>query len=241
MRFLFSLFLLLSLGAGAASAQTVVKVAEHAWTGLTAEERAVIQKTYVVQITGSDSFGTIIDNPGMNESRPGTTGGAQLGAAFADAAYIDRAFKPGGNYSAKENLGYALLGAVIGSALDQPATVQYRFRYAVRLGSGEIRYYDEVRGDAFRQPAGICVMVPALSMADQSLCQQDVAALRGKYLGVATAAPPAATFPPPAAAPQPAAEPATSGDELIQCRLGTVPAVRTTAEKCTLIGGTRVR
>ncbi len=241
MRLLLSVILLLPVVIAQASAQTsMVKVAEHAWTGLTAEERATIQKSYVVQISPSGSFGVIIDNPGMDESRPGTTGGAQLGAAFADAAYIDQAFKPGRNYSAKENLGYALLGAVIGSAMDQRPTRQYRFRYAVRLGSGEIRYYDEVKGDAFRQPTGICVMVPGLGLADQSLCQQDAATLRAKYLGATTAPAPAVSVAIPAL-PTSVVAPAISGDELIQCRLGTVPPVRTTAEKCALIGGTRAQ
>lgn len=96
-----------------------------------------------------DTFGTIIDNQGVNESTSGTSGGAILGGAVANAAYIDNAIK-GGNYSAKNQLAVGILGAVLGSTLDSKPNAQYHFRYAVRLGNGNIKYFDETKKNRVR-------------------------------------------------------------------------------------------
>lgn len=227
-------------GSFEASAQSI-KVAESAWNSLSADERASIQRQYTVEIATVDAFGIIIDNQGVNQSTPGTSGGAVLGAMTADAIYIDKAFKGSNwNYSAKENLGYALLGAMIGSAFDKPPVSQFQFRYAVRLGNGDIRYYDHIKSDAFRHPVGICVSLPAVSITDQSICSQDANTLRVKYLNAVGITPAIPTL---TAAPSsgPGTQIPAADNSFVQCRLGTLAPVRTTAEKCSLIGGTRIQ
>jgi outer membrane lipoprotein SlyB len=162
-------------------AQQLLRVSEAAWVGLNFEERAVVQRNFVVTLFEQNSFGTIIDNQAINESRPGTTGGAALGGAIGNAAYIDNALK-GGNYSAKSQLASGVMGAMLGSALDSAPESRFHFRYAVRLASGEVKYFDQVKGDAFRHPVGVCVSVPSIQLTDQQLCAQTTASLRAAYV-----------------------------------------------------------
>lgn len=181
----------------------------------------------------------------MNESTPGTNGGAVLGSAVANAAYIDTAIR-GGDYSAKTQLGAIILGGILGSALDNKGSSRFHQRYAVRLGDGNIRYFDQVSSDPFRHPVGICVTVPNVSIAsDQQLCSQSVANLRARFLGQPPEAPPtqaiAAT---PVVSPSNGAIPAptialaaTDSTDQVNCKLSLLAPVRTTAEKCNLING----
>ena len=94
------------------SAQQLLKISQSAWLALTPSERELIQKKHVVDLADQDSFGIIIDNQGVNESTGGTTGGANLGGAIANAAYIDNALK-GGNYSAKSQLAVGIVGPLV--------------------------------------------------------------------------------------------------------------------------------
>lgn len=135
-------------------AQQVIRVSQSAWVGLAPFERGLVQQSYVVSLQEPTSFGIIIDNQGI-ESKAGTTAGAELGGAIGNAAYIDNALKSG-NYSAKSQLASGILGAVLGSTLDRNPVSQFHFRYAVKLGSGDIQYFDQVKGDAFRHPVGVC-------------------------------------------------------------------------------------
>lgn len=235
-----ALFLLLPVRP--AFAQSVFKFAEPAWAGLSQPEKDIIQKSYLVEVAPLTTFGTIIDNQGVNESTPGTSGGAVLGSAVANAAYIDTAIR-GGNYSAKTQLGAILLGGILGSSLDGKGSSRFHQRYAVRLGDGNIQYFDEVSSNPFRHPVGVCVTVPNVSLAaDQQLCSQSVAFLRARFLGQPPMPPPtlavAATF---VASPNngasAAAPAATDSTELVNCRLNSLAPVRTTAEKCNLING----
>ena len=236
--------LLLTLISCGVCAQQLIKVSQAAWVSLTAVERATIQKQYVVELAEMDSFGTIIDNQGVNESTGGTTGGAALGSAVANAAYIDKAIKTG-DYSAKNQLAIGILGAIAGSALDSKPNAQFRFRYAVRLANGNVQYFDEVKADPFRHPVGICVSVPRIALVEQHLCSQTAHSLRVAYLAasvplLAEIAQPLA-LPTSQIAPQSGAPAANAtAPILINCKLGTLAPVRTSAEKCELIKGSQV-
>ena len=133
----------------AASAQQVIKVSQFAWSALTSPERDLIQKSFVVSVVPQESFGLIIDNQGVNESTSGTSGGAALGGAIANATYVDKALR-GGNYSAVNQLAVGVLGAMLGSTLDSRAKTQFHYRYAVKFSTGNIQYFDEVSSEAFR-------------------------------------------------------------------------------------------
>jgi hypothetical protein len=229
--------LLASIGA---SADEVIKVSRASWNGLSQSERAIIQSTKIVEARDVGTYGTIADTQGIDESTPGTTSSAAFGAAIGQAAYIDHAFKPNNNYSAKNQVGATILGAVIGSAFDKPAVRQYHFRYAVRLADGEIRFLDSVQGNAFRFPAGLCVSVPDLAQLPQSVCNYTTADLRHAYLPLAV---------PPASSdrsgdsgsrspdPSTAQSNANGSEAIVTCKLGNLQPVSTTAEKCKAIGG----
>lgn len=229
----------------AVCAQPLIKVSQSAWVTLSPTERGVIQEKYIVELAEPDAFGIIIDNQGVNESTNGTSGGANLGGAVANAAYIDNAIK-GGNYSAKNQLAVGILGAMLGSTLDSKAIAQYHYRYAVKLGSGEVKYFDEIKGDPFRHPVGICVSVPNIALIEQQLCKQTALSLRTSYLnlpitqGVEPA--PAKAIVANSATPtqvSPSSEGLTSVQ--VNCKLGTLAPVRTSLEKCELIKGSQVQ
>lgn len=168
------------------SAQQLIKISQSAWLMLTPVEREFIQKKHIVDLIEQDAFGTIIDNQGINESTSGTSSGAILGSAVANAAYVDNVIK-GGNYSAINQLAVGILGAVLGSTLDSKPNPQYHFRYAVRLESGSVKYFDEIKSDPFRHPVGVCVSVPSISLLDQELCTQTGATLKAKYVNIPVA------------------------------------------------------
>jgi len=226
------------------SAQQSIKVSQSAWLELTPTEREFIQKTHIVDLAEQDTFGTIIDNQGVNESTGGTSGGANLGGAVAHAAYIDNAIK-GGNYSAKSQLAYGILGAIAGSTLDSKPNTQYHYRYAVKLGSGDIKYFDETKSDPFRHPVGVCVSVPNIALVEQQLCTQTAAFLRTTYLNMpatqVVVAPAVAPTTLNKAAKQRIAPDLGSSSPQVNCKLGTLAPVRTSAEKCELINGSQVQ
>lgn len=221
-----------------ASAQEAVKVVSTAWAALSDSERSSIQQKHVVDVRDPAAYGLIIDNQGINESSAGTSSGAVLGAAIGNAAYIDRAFKPGNNYSAGAQLAVGLLGAVIGSAADKPPVAQFHFRYSLKYHDGEIGYHDSVQGDAFRHPAGICLEIARLTPAPQAMCNQTVNDLRRLYLA---SVPPSTVKDGTATAPTAAMTPTRSQPDTtsrIECKLKNLAPFTTTIEKCQSIGGT---
>ena len=73
-----------------------------------------LNSAYVELKLADWKYGIVIDNQGVNESSAGTNGGALLGSALGNAAYIDRSFRPGNNYSAVTQLGVGIFGAILG-------------------------------------------------------------------------------------------------------------------------------
>ena len=191
-----------------------------------------------------DAFGVILDNQGVNESTSGTTLGANLGGSIANAAYIDNVIK-GGNYSAKNQLAIGIIGAIVGSTLDRRPNAQYHYRYVVKLNSGNIKYIDEVTSDPFRHPVSICVSVPNITLINQQLCTQSAAILRSMYLDSSAIKVPVAISLEPVTRSENAAlilsSDAGALQPLINCKLGTLAPVKTSAEKCELIKGNQVQ
>jgi hypothetical protein len=227
-----------------ATAQQLIKVSQSAWLQLNSTERELIQKKHIVELLEQDAFGVILDNQGVNESTSGTTIGANLGGSIANAAYIDNAIKSG-NYSAKNQLAVGIIGAIVGSTLDRRPNAQYHYRYAVKLNSGNIKYVDEVTNDPFRHPIGICVSVPSIALIDQQLCTQTVVILRSMYLDTPPIKISVLQVPEPLAhstnTTLPIAADMSTLQPLINCKLGTLAPVRTSAEKCELIKGNQVQ
>lgn len=161
----------------------VVRVIQEAWDELTVDEQRSLEVTRTVEMRQAGEFGVIIDGQGADQSTPGTNGGAIVGGALAQTAYIDRAFR-GGSYSATTQLGLGLLGAALGSTLDQSANQQYRIRYALRLRSGEIAYRETVSSSPFRYAVGECMDMGPVTTVLQAMCNQTGASLRRDYLAV---------------------------------------------------------
>lgn len=156
-------------------------ITQAVWGLIDQRDKDAISAAYEVRVMELSGFGTIIDVQGVDQSTAGTNGGAALGGAVASAAYIDRAFRGNNSYSAGANLAFALLGAVIGSAMDKAPQSQFQFRYTVKLGNGEVQYFDEVKSSSFRHSVGICVLLPSLDMVN-GVCEQTPGAAKAKYL-----------------------------------------------------------
>jgi hypothetical protein len=226
--------LLLSLFVTAAHAEEILKVSRAAWNGLSDSERARIQASHVVDIRELNSYGSIVDTQGVNESTPGSAAGTALGSSIAEAAYIDHALKQGNNYSAKNQLAASILGAVIGSSFNTPGVQQFHFRYAIKIEGGDIQMVDSVQSSPFRHPVGLCVSIPEIQQLPQSVCSQTAADLRRLYLGAISATAPTQAQ---VSEPQSPLNVESSPTAPVQCRLGNLAPVSTSVEKCKSIGG----
>ena len=225
-----------------ACSQTQLTLLESAWNGLSDDERMAIQREHLISPIPASQVGVVIDNQGIDNSTPGSNGGSALGGAVASAAYVDNAFRPNHNYSAKGHLAAVLLGGILGSALNSAPTSEFHFRYAVRGASGEIRYFDSVSQSPFRHPVGVCLLLPSVTLSpDQGLCTQTPDYLREKYLKghakVTTSLAPASS---------PVSNRAEDGKSILNtqisgakvlCKLAELPPIQTSEEKCKLING----
>lgn len=222
-----------------AFAQTSLRVSAAAWQGLNADEKASVQQKYVVEIMAPESFGTILDNQGLDRSTPGSNAGTAVGAAIGSAAYVDRAINHG-NYSGKTHVAAMLLGMLVGSALDRPAQSSYQFRYAIRLGSGNVIYQDTYSSTPFRHAVGVCVFTPSIDLApEQHLCTQTTESFKNSLgiFNLSTALNASAGD----RSSSPDTLPTTPASEIssatVSCKLGTLAPVKTSPEKCKLING----
>jgi hypothetical protein len=226
---------LLVVCCGACHSEELLKVSRTAWEGLSADERTSIQAGRLVDVRDAGTFGLVTDNQGVNESTPGTTAGAAVGGSLAEAAYIDHAFKPGNNYSAKNQLAVGILGAIVGSTLDKPAVQQFHFRYAVKLENGELKTLDSVQPSPFRHPVGLCVSVPDLAQLPQGLCTNTAADLRRIYVAGAPTTTSSITGAQQGANPGVVSTAPAPG--AVMCKLGNLAPVSTSEAKCKAIGG----
>jgi hypothetical protein len=162
--------------------QKRIVVAAPAWTDLTDDERSSIEAKWAVEVLGMNRYGVIIESQTVNQSTSGTNAGAALGSTLAQTNYIDNAFRPGNQYSATQQVGAGIIGALIGATFDKQPQARYLTRYSVRLADGNIQMTDDVRGSPFKLPTTACVQFPTLDMSDQSLCTQSSDSLRKRLL-----------------------------------------------------------
>ena len=117
-------------------------------------------------------YGRISDIQFENKSHinPGTS--ANLGALAGQAIYIDNTSWR--NYSGLNQIGAGLLGAMIGSSLDQPTSIQYQRTYWVTLNSGETIPVSSLVPDQTHIPRGVCVEVKGtiLVATNESKCKK---------------------------------------------------------------------
>jgi hypothetical protein len=120
-----------------------------------AEQQAYWAEAFRRSIEAATVRGVILSAQHIDESRPGTRTGAALGAAIGQAAYIDSSSWR--TYRASSQLAAGLLGALLGSALDQKPTKQYLKVYYAKTTAGEIKRIDERAKDAILMPVGACL------------------------------------------------------------------------------------
>ena len=108
----------------------------------------------------------------VNHSQINTGGGAQLGALAGQALYIDNT--SWGGYSATSQIGAGLLGAMVGSAMDRPTSVQFERKYWVTLNDGETVSVSMMGADNTHIPQGVCVEVSSVSIstANEANCKK---------------------------------------------------------------------
>lgn len=171
-----------ALNTTAIVSKKIAMITRTSWIGLSEVEKTKIALLHEVKILEDDQFGLITDVQGIDQSTQATSGGAMLGGAVANAAYIDNAIR-GGNYSATNQLALGILGAALGSGMDNKAISQFQFRYTVKMGDGNIKYFDEVKSTAFRHSVGVCVTVPSMTLLSQHVCTQTPDSVRKRFLG----------------------------------------------------------
>ena len=157
-------------------------VPSHVWEALTQEQRQVLQVKYVADPILVNSYGTIVDAQSLNESTPGSNAGSELGSAIGQATYIDNAFKGNTwNYSAKNQLAAGIVGAMVGSMANTAPRAQFRTRYTIKIGDGNIEYIEETKSEPFRHTVGLCVALSPIRPIEQTFCTITKEAFLSKY------------------------------------------------------------
>ena len=120
-----------------------------------AEQQAYWADSFRRSVEAATVRGVILSAQHIDVSNPGTRSGAAWGAAIGQAAYIDSASWR--TYRASSQLAAGLLGAMLGSTLDQRPTKQYLKVYFVKTPAGETKRIDEQAKDAILLPVGSCL------------------------------------------------------------------------------------
>lgn len=158
-----------------------LSIGQHLWDALTEVERTQLRGRGEIDIVPVKEAGTLLQVERIDDSTAGTNSGARLGEAVAGANYIDKSVNSG-SYSATNQLGAQVVGAVVGGMLDSGPKTVLRTRYAVRSLDGEIVTRDKTEYTRdFTLPVGVCVSLPALERLDQRVCETTLSSLRAQY------------------------------------------------------------
>jgi hypothetical protein len=168
LKFLLLAIILFSVSANSSE----IDIPEHLWNDLDSNTQLSISNKYEVNIYLQSSYGLLIDAQILDKSSRGTNIGASIGSAYAQSKYIDNSFSGNSiDYSATNQLGYGLLGALVGSLLDKPAISEYQTRYTVKLANNNIEMFDEISSsENFTQSKGLCVATNPVKAVNQLLC-----------------------------------------------------------------------
>jgi hypothetical protein len=121
----------------------------------------------------SAQYGRVIDVQVVNRSHINTGASANLGAVAGQALYLDNT--TWNRYSATAQLGSGLLGAVIGSSLDRPTSINYEIKYWVKLKNGHTISTTNSGNDVIHIPVGVCVIIEgtsSINVANESNCKK---------------------------------------------------------------------
>ena len=193
MRYLFIFFLSI-ITLNTIAQQSVVgnldiQITQHLWDQFSKDERvAILSKFPTMEIISSESIGIIQSAQLVDRSTQGTNSGAVLGSVIGQAAYIDRSFTGSNNsYSATTHLGVGILGAMLGSTLDNKAQRRFIINYGVKTLDGQVREQRVSSPDEFTKPVGQCVRFPEIITSEISLCTDDKNSFLGRISAIAKA------------------------------------------------------
>lgn len=147
-----------------------LKVSEKKWNNLAVEQKEYINNRYLVEISSDSQYGKIIDAQWVNESYYNTGAGSRLGSTLGQATYLDDTNWH--DYSAKNQVGAAILGSLVGSMLDKPTEIKYHFRYTMKTSSGDIITQDKYSSSKFHTPVGVCVNVNTVEIVNDKSCEE---------------------------------------------------------------------
>lgn len=138
-----------------------------------AEQQRYWAEAFRRSVESETTRGVIMSAQIVDRSRPGTTGGAAVGATLAQAIYIDSASWQ--SYRATNQLAAGILGALVGSSVDQRPAVMFQKVYFIRTVSGEVRRVDEQSSDPVTYPVGACLEFREpfhLALTEDRRCKQ---------------------------------------------------------------------
>ena len=158
------------------------------WNLLSEEEKNQISGKYAIALYPDDEYGIITDAQTMNRSRAGSTAMSETGSLVGQSAYIDNT--SWGSYSALKQVGFGILGGLLGNTMDRPAKISYETRYTIRLLNGEIIEKARYGSSGFYMAPGRCVNAHTLSPVEIKFCAgTSLEAFRQKHSDFFTAIP----------------------------------------------------
>lgn len=170
-----------------------------------------------MQVVPMHAVGRLVSHQIVDHSKPGTTSGAQLGSAVAQAAYIDQSRRS--NYSAVGQIAVGLVGAIVGSSLDRSAQTRFLINYGIQFMDGSVKAILIGSADGIAAPTGQCVFVGNATEAAPYLCSDTLLEFlqRAKNRG----------------------RDGASGDRgtRIVCKVNGVGAIRLSTDECSKLGG----
>ena len=205
-----------------------IKIDNYVWTALTLSEQKQLSDEHTIEVYDATLYGKIIDVQGVDESHKNNGAMSELGSLLGQAQYLDK--HNWKSYSAKEQVGAALLGGLVGGMLDKPSTKQIHLRYTIQMNNGEIRTKDIIQKGDFHHSKGLCVDIDRLVPVNTCFCENlNIDKFRLKYLkNIHTK---------PSIVENSAIKKETGSKCFVKCKLGTSAPFRTTKKKCNLIKG----
>ena len=189
---------------------------------LDSADREKVRGLYpTMQVIPSRSVGKVISHQVLDKSKPGSTSGSQLGAAFGQSAYIDRSFSQR-NYSAVGQLSAGLLGAIIGSSFDKAAEARFLVNYGIELNDGTVKAVLLSSSDGIAAPIGQCVFIADAVEAPSYLCADSIVKFieRVKYTKTGEGSPVK-----------------SKAEDQISCKVDSVGAIKLSREDCRRLKG----
>ncbi len=123
----------------------------------------------MLEVIELEEVGKIVSSQVINRSTPGSNYGSQLGSSIGQAAYIDQAIA-GGSYSAMGQLGFGILGAVLGSSMNTDSQARFIINYGVQVFDGSVKSIQTYTPDESANPIGQCIWAHTLREAPNHLC-----------------------------------------------------------------------